>query len=155
MLTRLAHCIPLFAAAVGVLTGCSANVKDEKTGQTGEDLGVCTGSQCGGGGVSLALPDLTVVESDHFSCDLLCTETKGFDVKNIGNAAASAFHVAVLRNANSYGFDIPRLAVGASEHFDLSPIPCGAKVLVVVNSTSSVNEPNFDNNTVTISGICF
>jgi hypothetical protein len=91
-------------------------------------------------------------------------------VKNIGPAPAGTFYVAVVLGRESTGFDIPGLASGGSDHFDLPSVgwagsqgsthfdlpslACGQRALILVNSDGAVAELSYDNNAVTILGRC-
>jgi hypothetical protein len=109
-------------------------------------------------------PDLTVVEDDRpqWKWDgqrWYPADARGFLVKNIGSGNAATFHVAVLQGSDSYGFDVPGLAAGTSQYFqitkpsDLGPA-CGVKAVILVNPFNAIPESNYNNNATTVAGIC-
>jgi hypothetical protein len=111
-------------------------------------------------------PDLTVVEDDR---DQWLWDpngriwyqgyARGFDIKNIGAGNAGTFHVAVLQGHDSYGFDVPGLAAGASEYFQITQPSylgpaCGVNAVIIVNPFNKIPESNYNNNVTTVAGIC-
>jgi hypothetical protein len=108
----------------------------------------------------LCPPDLTVVEDDRDqwkwdpSIGWYPAYAQGFTVKNIGSGPAAQFHVAVYRSADSYGFDIPSMAADTSQYYRLDNLGCGEKVLILVNPFNALYESDYNNNAVTITGVC-
>jgi hypothetical protein len=108
----------------------------------------------------LCPPDVTVVEDDRDqqkwdpNIGWYSAFAKGFTVRNIGNGPASQFHVAVYRGPDSYGFDIPSLAAGASQYYELQDLGCGENALILVNPFNALYESDYNNNAVTVGGWC-
>jgi hypothetical protein len=121
------------------------------------DVFICTACQL--------RPDLTVVEDDR---DQWLWDpgygwypgmARGFDVKNIGAGYAGSFHVAVLQGQDSYGFDIPSMNPGTSMYFQITKPSylgpaCGVKAVILVNSFNTLAETNYNNNAITVAGMC-
>jgi hypothetical protein len=110
-------------------------------------------------------PDLTVAEDDRTQLKWDSQRgwyqayARGFLVRNIGSGNAGTFHVAVLQGSDSYGFDVPGLAAGTSQYFqitkpsDLGPA-CGVKAVILVNPFNALPESNYNNNSTTVAGLC-
>lgn len=144
--------------ALLALTGCNGTATDPETVEEVEsDVSICTACQL--------RPDLTVVEDDR---DQWLWDqnygwypglARGFSVKNIGAGYAGAFHVAVLQGQDSYGFDIPNMAAGASTYFQITKPTylgpaCGMKAAIIVNSFNTLAETNYTNDATTVAGLC-
>jgi hypothetical protein len=119
----------------------------------------------GGGGIIFLEPDLTVVEDDRsqWHCDpsfgCYWAYARGFDVQNIGRGYAGTFHVAVLQGSDSYGFDVPGLAPGASQYFQITQPSylgpaCGVTAVIIVNPFNALPETNYNNNVASVAGLC-
>jgi hypothetical protein len=111
------------------------------------------------------LPDLKVVEDDRdqWHCDpaygCYWAYARGFDIQNIGAGNAPGFHVAVLQGSDSYGFDVPGLAAGASMYFQITQPSylgpaCGVTAVVLVNPFNAIAESNYNNNAANVPGLC-
>jgi hypothetical protein len=110
-------------------------------------------------------PDLTVVEDDRSQLlwypgyGWYWAYARGFDIRNIGTLDAGPFHVAVVQGANSYGFDVPGLAAGASQYFQITTPSylgpaCGTNAVIIVNPFNALPESNYNNNVATVAGLC-
>jgi hypothetical protein len=183
-ITRIA--LPFFACVAIAITGCNGAaidsaltevkapastqihqpISNEEAEQLRKSHDTPTKTESGGHFCPACLaPDLTVVEDDRPQWHCIpgfCywADARGFDIENIGTGDAPAFHVAVIQGTDgTYGFDVPGLAAGHSEYFQITEPSwlgpkCGVNALVLLNPFDVIFETNYSNNAVTVAGIC-